>query len=357
MFVYSLLFFLPAIPCMLPFLKQFKWIDREKCYRASMIIFFVVLFFLTAFRSIHVGADTTNYLVMFKRFSAWSFERNLMYKEPAFALLCKIVSLFTHNYQVLIVIVSIISIVPVAIVYTMEIEYPMTTIALLLSISNFYMFFSGMRQSIAISLGMIAFLFSRKKKLIPFLLIVVLAFLFHRTAMILIFMYPLYHMRIVKKSLVFIIPIMVLIFVFNKPIFDALQGIISDYEGVGNAETGSFTMLFLLIAFSVFSFIIPNDSELDSDTIGMRNFLLMATVVQMFVPLNIFVMRMGYYYMIFLPLVIPKVIRNTSIRWRQFAIAFHYIFLAFFTIRFFVSAPSMNALHIFPYTFFWEVLQ
>ncbi len=355
MFVYSLLFLLPAIPCAIPLFKQFKWIEKEKCYKASIIIFFVVLFFLTAFRSIRVGADTSNYALMFRRFSAWSFERNLKYKEPAFALLCKIISLFTHNYQVLVITVSVITIIPVAIVYVKEIEYPMTTIALLLSTSNFYMFFSGMRQSIAISLGMIAFLFVRKKKLIPFLLIVCLAFLFHRTALILFLMYPIYHIRIVKKSLLYVIPSMIVIYIFNKPIFGFLQGIISDYEGVGDAETGAFTMLFLLIAFSAFAFIIPKDSELDDDTIGMRNFLLMATVVQMFVPLNTFVMRMGYYYMIFMPLVIPKVIVNTSIRWRQFAISFHYIFLVFFTIRFFTSAQSMNALNIFPYTFFWEV--
>ena len=356
MLIYSLLFLLPAVPCALPHLTQFKWIGKEKCYKISITIFFCVLFFLTAFRSRYVGTDTTNYIMMFRRFSSWSFAKNATYKEPAFAILCKLISVFTKEYQVLFVVVAIISIVPVALVYYQEVEYPMTTIALLMSISNFYMFFSGMRQSIAISLGMIAFMFTRKKKIIPFLLIAVLAFLFHRTALILFLMYPLYRLRLVKKSLFVVVPVMVLIFIFNKPIFAALQGIISDYEGVGNTDTGAFTMLFLLIAFSVFSFIIPKDTNLDEVSIGMRNFLLMATVVQMFVPLNTFVMRMGYYYMIFLPLVIPKMIVNTSVRWRQFAIISHYVILVFFAVRFFISAPTMNALNIFPYSFFWEKL-
>lgn len=357
MLYYSLLFLLPAVPCALPYFTQFKWIEKEKCYKISITVFFSILLFLTAFRSHHVGADTINYVNMFRRFSSWSFAKNLNYKEPAFAILCKVISLFTKEYQVLVVVVAIISTVPVAIVYYQEIEYPMTTIALLVNISNFYMFFSGMRQSIAIALGMIAFLFTRHRKLIPFLLVSVLAFLFHRTALILFLMYPLYKLRLYKKSLFIVIPTMALIFIFNKPIFAALQGIISDYEGVGNAETGAITMLLLLIAFSVFSFIIPKDSNLDDVSIGMRNFLLMVTVVQMFVPLNTFVMRMGYYYMIFLPLVIPKIIVNTSVRLRQFAIIAHYVILVFFTARFFLSAPTLNALSIFPYSFFWEYLQ
>lgn len=356
MLFYSLLFLLPAVPCALPHLTQFKWIGKEKCYKFSITVFFGVLLFLTAFRSHYVGADTTNYIMIFRRFSSWSFAKNLTYKEPAFAILCKIISLFTREYQVLVIIVAIMSTVPVAIVYYQEIEYPMTTIALFVSISNFYMFFSGMRQSIAIALGMIAFLLTRRRKLILFLLISVLAFLFHRTALILFLMYPLYRLRLVKKSLFIVIPIMALIYIFNQPIFAALQGIISDYEGVGNGETGAITMLLMLIAFSVFSFIIPKDADLDEVTIGMRNFLLMATVVQMFAPLNNLVMRMGYYYMIFLPLVIPKIIVNTSVRWRQFAIIAHYVILLFFTVRFFMSAPTMNALNIFPYSFFWEYL-
>ena len=356
MLIYSFLFILPAITCCIPYLIPNRRVDKELFNRISIIVFFCVLFFLTAFRSHSVGADTLNYSEMFRRFTQWSWLRNLAYKEPAFSILCKIVSLFSKDYLVLLIVISLLTIVPVAVVYVQQIEYPITTIALLLATSNFYMFFSGMRQTIAISMGMIAFLFVRKKKLIPFIIVIVIAFFFHRTALALVFMYPLYHVRIVKKALLFIVPGMILVYIFNKPILGFLQTIISDYEGVGNTATGAFTMLFLLIAFSVFSFVIPKDQDLDDDTIGMRNFLLMATMVQMFAPINTYVMRMGYYYLIFLPLVIPKVIVYTSIRWRQIAKISHYVILAFFTIRFFLSAPSLNALHIFPYTFFWQTL-
>lgn len=355
MLIFSLFFVLPAIPCALSYLVPNGRSNKEMYNRISIIVFFFVLFFLTAFRSHYVGADTANYRIMFMRFSDLSFESDLRYKEPAFSVLCKIISLFTDNFQWLLIIVSIISIIPVALVYTAEIEYPMTTIVLLMSISNFYMFFSGMRQSIAISLGMIAFIFTKNKKLIPFLLIVILAFLFHRTAIILLLMYPVYHLKIVKKSLLFIIPGMILVYIFNKPIFNALQGIISDYDGVGDSQTGAITMLVLLIMFSVFSFLIPNDEYMDDVSIGMRNLLLIATAVQMFVPLNMFVMRMGYYYLIFLPLLIPKVIVHTSIRWRQVAFVAHYVILVFFMLRFFISAQSINALKVFPYSFFWEI--
>ena len=99
-------------------------------------------------------------------------------------------------------------------------------------------------------------------------------------------------MRLMKRSLFVVVPVMLLIFVCNRQIFGFLQGIIQDYEHIGNRESNSFMMLLLLIAFSALSYVIPDDNQLDADAIGLRNFLLMTTAVQMFVPLNFLVMRM-----------------------------------------------------------------
>ena len=168
--------------------------------------------------------------------------------------------------------------------------------------------------------------------------------------------YPMCHIRLMKRSLFIVVPVMVLIFAFNRQFFGFLRGVIQDYGSIGNRESNSFTMLFLLIAFSVFSYAIPDGDQLDADAIGLRNFLLMTTAIQMFVPLNFLVMRMAYYYLIFMPITVPKMIQASSVRWRQVAVAAHVVILLFFTLHFFLFAPGANTLNIFPYRFFWEMV-
>ncbi|MBQ6540172.1 MAG: EpsG family protein [Oscillospiraceae bacterium] len=347
---------LPLVPCLLYRFVRFKGANDDTHKKAAMFLFFSVLLVLVALRAHSVGRDTSNYAVAFKRFSHWSFQRVLTYKEPAFSLLCKGLSYLTDDFQWLVAISAFISIYPIFVLYKNEVEFPMTTVVLFLMLSNFYLLFSGMRQAIAVSLGVIAYVMTKRKKLIPFILIVVLAFLFHRSAMILGLMYPLYNMRIRKRSLFIVVIVMILIYVFNRQIFHFFQGIIQDYEDIGNKETGAFAMLFLMIIFSIFAFVVPDESRMDSDTIGLRNFLLMATAVQMFAPLNYLVMRMGYYYLIFLPITLPKIMKESSDRWRQVAAAAHYVILVFFALRFLLTAASSNTLDIFPYRFFWEMV-
>ena len=64
-------------------------------------------------------------------------------------------------------------------------------------------------------------------------------------------------------------------------------------------QTGAFTMLMLFVMFAVFAFLVPDDATLDAETIGLRNFLLLSIVLQMFAPLHTLAMRMNYYYIIF----------------------------------------------------------
>lgn len=350
MLMYVLLCGLPVIPCFL----RFKGKERIDSKRYSITLFLLILFWMVTCRAITVGTDTINYKGMFERFSSYNIRQVLEYKEPAFSLLCKGVSVFTDNFQWLVAISAAASMVPLLWLYREQVCFPMLTIALFVTFSTFYMFFSGIRQCIAIGIGVIAFRFVKNKKPLPFALLVFLAILFHRSAFILAFMYPLYHVRFTKKSLLYVIPVMAGIFLFNDRIFAVLQLFLQDYSGIGSASGGAVTMLILMMMLSVFSFVIPEEANLSPDALAFRNFLLLTTVIQMFAPLNNLAMRMGYYYMIFLPIGIPKIIAASSVRWKQVATLAHGVMILYFLVSFFVDLTTKNALNIFPYHFFWE---
>lgn len=122
------------------------------------------------------------------------------------------------------------------------------------------------------------------------------------------------------------------------------------------APTGAYSMLILFAILAFFAYVIPEGNELDSDTLGMRNFLLFSVILQMFAPLHSLAMRMNYYYIAFIPILIPRIISNRSKRWNQVALTARNVMIVFFTMYFFISAPNDNSLQTFPYHFFWEIV-
>lgn len=330
--------------------------DNRKNERA-MKLFWLMLLALLVLRHKSVGRDLYNYELIFSMISGSSWKTALdRSAEVGYNFLNKAISLYTNNFQWVMIVCAIISVCFIAWVYIKNSEDTSLSIALFIITSNFVLLFSGLRQSIAISLGFLAYELVRKRKKILFFAVVFIAMLFHSSAFMLLVMYPLYHIKITRKWLIAVIPMLGVIFVFNQQIFSTLTDILSMFTKY-DAEitsTGAYTMLILFSALAVFSYLIPDDKKLDDDTIGLRNFLLFAVVLQMFAPLHTIAMRMNYYYIAFIPLLIPKIIRCRNERWGKVAVSARHIMVVFFIAYFFLTAPSDNVLDTFPYYFFWE---
>ncbi len=358
MWPYVLLTFVPIIIQETRHLKiSFNPSELKRRSKLPMIIFWSFLTLLLVFRSEKVGIDLSKYLIIFKSVGAKSWGAAITRSaEVANNFMLKAIYELTADFRWVMVISAILSVLFISWAYVKYSSDASLTIVLFMNMTNFILLFSGLRQSIAISLGFLAFEFVRSKKIVPFILIVALAMLFHTSAFMLAFMYPLYRVRITRKWLVGIIPAMLILFLFNKPVFTFLGSILERFTKYDSTitQTGSYTMLVLLAMFAAFSFIIPDEKSLDDDTVGMRNFLLLAVMLQMFAPLHTIAMRMNYYYIAFIPLVIPRIIAHRSVRWNQIAIIARYVFIVYFCLYFFFSVYQKNDLMTFPYRFFWE---
>lgn len=351
MIPYYALIFLPIIYSFL----RFKGQEAEKRNKIAIGIFFFIFLTMLMLRDVSIGRDLPVYKGFFGAYGHMDWSDAMSTDmEQGFAALYKVVWHFTDDFQWFIVITAIITVVPIWYTYNRLIEDPALSIGLFLILPTFVMSFSGLRQVLAISAGMVAYEMTRKHKLIPFILTVVLAFSFHRSAFILLFMYPLYHAKITKKWLLVVVPAMGIIYLFNKPIFGFLNSLIAEYFEGDVTETGAYMMLVLFILFAVYSFVVTRDTDLDDETIGLRNFILMAVAIQMFAPLHSLAMRMNYYYIIFIPLLIPKIIKHASPNWFKPVWVSRYVMTLFFLFYFFDHAPSGNILDTFPYKFFWE---
>lgn len=335
-------------------------IDYKKRNINAIKIFFLLLTILVMFRHESIGNDTQYYMHIFEKISRMQWlDMGKNSIEIGFSYFNKIISLVTKDPQIFLMIAAVVTSFMVYPTYKRLCVDASLSIVIFCILSTFVMLFSGMRQMLAIGIGFIAYEFARKKRLVLFLLAVLVATTFHTSAFMLIFMYPLYHANITKKWLFAAIPVLGIIFVFNKQIFSVLTRLLegyTKYEGT-MTQTGAYTMIILFTIFAIFAFVIPDESLLDRETIGLRNFLLLSLAIQLFAPLHNLAMRMNYYYIIFIPLLLPKIIACRSKRWNQVALAGRHIMVIFFLIYFFVNAYSGGKLNVFPHHFFWENVQ
>ena len=332
-------------------------ISYEKKNNRAMTFFFAFLTILAMLRHESVGNDTRNYINHFNRFmnSTWS-EINGYSVERGYAYFAKVLTMISDNPQVFLAGSALVVSAMIYPTYKRLCVDTSLTIVLFGIMSTFVMMFSGIRQMLAIGIGFIAYDFTRRKKLLSFIITVGIALAFHTSAFMLAFMYPLYHAKITKKWLFIVIPVMAVMFMFNSQIFSVLGILLERYTKYDTSivETGAYTMLILFAAFTAFSFVIPDETRLDDEIIGLRNFLLLSLVIQLFAPLHTIAMRMNYYYIIFIPLLLPKIIAQRSKRWNQVAVLGRHVMVAFFLAYFFMNAYSGSNLHVFPYHFFWE---
>ena len=354
-------FILIFVPIALQQAEGNYYYEKERKKRnLALVFFFAFLTMLLMFRHESIGNDTRNYISIFKAFSGRSWKSLLNTSdswEVGFTYYNKIISLFSKNAQVFFAVTAIVTVCMIYPTYKRLCIDSTLTILLYVNMSTFVMMFSGIRQMLAIAIGFLAYEFTRKKKFVPYALMVALAMFFHTSAFMLLLMYPAYHIKLTKKSLIAVVPILGFIFLFNEPIFTFLAEFLEKYTRFEAelSSTGAYTVLILFAMFVVFSFVIPDEKAMDAETQGLRNFMIMSLALQMFAPLHTLAMRMNYYYIIFIPLLIPKIIQYRKKDMHQIALLARPIMVAFFLGYFFYSAyTSVNNLNVFPYKFFWE---
>ena len=218
MWVFYVLMFLPIVIHYIE-LPGYE-MDVKKKNKVAITLFFIMLTALIMLRHESIGNDTHNYITFFNFYSKldWKYlERENL--EIGYLYLNKAISYISDEPQVFLAIVALLASILMYPTYRRLCVDSTLTIALFCSMSTFVMMFSGIRQVLAIALGVVAYELTRLKKPILFLLVVGLAMLMHVSAFILVLMYPVYHVKITKVGLVVVVPMLGVLFLLNEPIF------------------------------------------------------------------------------------------------------------------------------------------
>lgn len=302
---------------------------EEKIYGRQMKIFVVIscamLIGVIGFRSEYQGIDLHNsfgtgyfyvydlvcqdtILDIFKYFPV----KRYMNFEIGYVLFNKLVSVISNGHQLLLVAVSLVSIVPVGYYIFRNSKNIWLSFMLYMSFPFFTSaYFSALRQGIAIGVIVLSYDFIKRRKFMLFMLMIILAFFFHKSAIVCIVAYPAYHLRINKRdTLVAGMVLLAIIYLLKEPLFIVLSQILSREAQIDSNGAINY-FLFLTVLFAICTiFCNENNRELR----GLRNLLWIACVSQAFGGVYMIATRVTWYFLPALMILLPNVLREIKVK-------------------------------------------
>ena len=263
------------------------------------------LFVLIAFRGSHMGADTSVYLKFFKQvqITPWNrllAENDATYKfEPGFVVFEKLLTYVTKSEQVYQVIYSSIYFLATVFFANQLEKCNFSFLYFFATIGTYTFMFTGVRQCLAMSICLFSYYFIKKRKLIPFLLLMLLAFSFHKSAILFIITYFIYNRKISwGNSLIYAIfggLAFIYIDIIQEWFNDSL-----DYDYAIEETGNGFIMFAIIVIVTMFSFLmILYYKKQTKESVGMLN-IGVITLILWFLRLATRVAeRPSYYFMFF----------------------------------------------------------
>lgn len=198
MFEYILLIVTVLVLSLVCFNKYNKNKNKKRINIVFLCGCFSLLFIYSALR-VNIGWDYTMYTRGFYKMARSGFE-TLEYQswEYGFNLLTKVIALLTKDSRIYIAVISAVCLAGPFYVILRYSKKIWLSVLLYINLYFFYCTMNFLRQSIAISIIMFAYTFLINRKLLPYLLLILIASCFHVTALLMI---PVYFLANLKFSL------------------------------------------------------------------------------------------------------------------------------------------------------------
>lgn len=335
------------------------FVKRSDLYMRGIFFYF---FLLVALRSSIVGNDTVAYLNLYEDIVSYPFNYLsdfFMRYEIGYILFNKGATLISSSTQTILILSGMVSL------YGYYYFIRKHSISVFLSIAMFVLLryldhnMNIIRECMAMSILFFAFDCAVKRRILPFLLLVFIAFLFHKTAIIFLFVWPLVKIPFTKKN-ISIITIGVLILYVNFNLLFAsslaLFETYSYYEGgkyFGETRLATILNIGVMLCFFVLVLILKRNMGTKFRELGYERMLMMVyiglCILILSLKFNLFD-RIAIYFNVFVIVLVPNVvmhIRRANIRLLvQVTIFF---FLLAYYICIITFRPEWN--RIYPYSF------
>lgn len=330
--------------------------------KLKYMIPFLVLFAIAALRGKTIGADNLNYIEYFIRYTTWGVDKLIQQKEFGYAIFNKLCSLLSKDFQVVLIMSSLFSLYGVFYLIKKNSKIYWLSIWLYITMYFYQNSFTRIRQAIAISFVLMAYHFAIKGNLVKFILLIGIAFSFHNTAIIALVIYPIIRIHFEKKHLFFYIPLITIMILLRKQIFELFwrigKGRFDYYDDKSYFITGQgkgmFFVYILIFVFVICGIYMIKDRNGTMET-KEKNFLVwcsaIAVVMQGMSSLFPLMNRLADYFIIPVFLLIPNIIYSKFNKKDCWAIIAGIIVI---TLLFFTYGLSNDHGYTVPYCWYFS---
>ena len=279
-----------------------------------VVITFAQLIIISIFRH-KIGYDYVMYANGYYFMYADGFQ-TLSYKdwEIGFVFLTKLLGAIFPNYIFYMGFFSVITLIPAAIFIYKNSEMPWVSTILYVNTFLFFMTMNFIRQCVALSLVMLAWHFMKRNKFIPFIIIILIASLFHQTVLIMIPLYFIVKMKVGLKELIAYGYLLLWFYISSTGFINMLTTFFhEEYSGsVFITEGLSLVYAILPSVITVIAFLLVKASSINltKENKYLINFALITALLSITSLRHSILERLSYYSLIFMILLVPIIYKS-----------------------------------------------
>ncbi len=358
MVIYYLLF--SGLIFMKVYYSNYRYVYKSEIAERKFLRFSSIsIMTLMCLRHITVGCDLLNYQRRYE-LSEQLFRRGFNDTEWAYNFLNYLFKDILHlDYRFLIAFIAIVSILCLA--YALHVFAPNTFLCVMvfLTIGNFTMYMSGLRQTLAISLTLLALVAAKHKKPFVYILIMIVAFFVHNSSIVFIPVYFLYKLKLTKNNMMFILILSVATYLIRGYI-SGIVYLLSPTKYLSYSLDKAYQMNIIVvvvqIVFAIFSimFMESNEGKYNEEQSLFFLFICLKIIFFNFSYVDASVGRLAYYFDIGLPICASYALKSYGMKQgARSELIFETVIVFLCAAYFLISTPG-GTLQIDKYAFFWQ---
>lgn len=317
---------------------------------------------LSGLRANTVGADTITYKIIFENHIQLSWEQvfekfkqyytdSARYEdvEPGYIFLEKLVSVFTTEYSVFKYVIASIFMCSFGVWLYKNSEDPFLSM-LIYDGMMFYMFsFTGYRQVISVAIALFwGYDFIKKRKFIPYLIVVLFSSIFHKSSLIYLGFYFMANIKMSKGYVISVVAAAVVMIILKNQLFDYVKALVGydEYGAMSGFSQRNFIIMFAAyILFAIWRY--PMVIKKHPNSLIYYNGMIMAVFMLAFAMVTPTAMRLVYDFLFFHMLLLPYLVQSFENKKDRF-IVYSVLFVVFL---YFIAFKRE------PYEFYWQSSQ
>lgn len=287
------------------FLMSIYEVIGKKNKKIYCVIVFVCLTLVATLRSYQVGPDGVVYANYFKQLQEMEFSNIAVYftKEPIFYYVTKILQNLGVGLQGWYGIIGGGFAIAISLIIYFYSELPVYSVLALMSLGYYVFSFTGLRQTVALSIVVLSAIFLEKRKYIFFIVSVVIAMFFHNSAIIFLIMLPFHFIHLSRKQYAMVSLVgFVSVILFRGKAYNIIYSIIERtirFDGYSGYSYGLSWMGYV-IQVSIFLFALYcMDDEAFIDNKFFFDLSFLGVFFQLFSALMAEMFRISMYFSIF----------------------------------------------------------